>query len=75
MILYDVNHGHWHFEFGMEVNQTDYTFQFNKYLSEKSYILRGRIVCGYSIVSISAWSLSRNSLTTIRTGALNQLKS
>ena len=43
ILLYEVNHGHWHFGFGIEVKQTDCTFQFNKYFLEKSSILRGKI--------------------------------
>ena len=38
-----VNHGHWHFVFGIEVKQTNCTFQFNKYFSETSCNLRKRI--------------------------------
>ena len=40
---YDVNHGHWHFGFGIDVKQTNCTFQFNRYFSETSLILRGII--------------------------------
>ena len=43
IILYGVNHGYWHFVFGIEVKQTHCTVQFNKFFSEKSHILRGRI--------------------------------
>ena len=38
-----VYHGHWHFVFGIEVKQTNCTFQFNRYFSETSGILRERI--------------------------------
>ena len=38
-----VNHGHWHFIFGIEVKQANCTFQFNRYFSETSCILRERI--------------------------------
>ena len=38
-----VNHGDWHFVFGIEVKQTNCTFQFNRYFSETSCILRERI--------------------------------
>ena len=38
-----VNHGHWHFVFGIGVQQTNCTFQFNRYVSETSCILRERI--------------------------------
>ena len=38
-----VNNGHWHFVFGTEVKQTNYTFHFNRYFSETSCILRERI--------------------------------
>ena len=38
IILYNSNHGQWHFNFGMEVKQTDCTFQFNKYFSEKNHV-------------------------------------
>ena len=31
IIRYGVNHGHWHFVFGIEVKQTDCIFQFNNY--------------------------------------------
>ena len=40
---YGVNHGHWHFVLGIEIKQTNCTFQFNRYFSEASCILRGRI--------------------------------
>ena len=43
IILYGINHGNWHFIFGIEVKQTDCTVKSNKYFSEKSCILRGRI--------------------------------
>ena len=36
IILYDVNRGHFHFVFGIEVEQTDSTFQFNKYFFRKN---------------------------------------
>ena len=42
-LLYDVNRKHWHFVFGTEVMQTDYSFQLYKYFPKTSYILRGRI--------------------------------
>ena len=38
-----VNHGHWHFVFGIEVKQTNCTFQFNRDFSTTSCILRERI--------------------------------
>ena len=38
-----VNHRHWHFVFGIEVKQTNCTFQFNRYSSETSSILGERI--------------------------------
>ena len=41
--LYGVNHGHWHFVFGIKVKQTNCTFQFNRYFSETSCNLRGRV--------------------------------
>ena len=40
---YGVNHGHWHFVFGIEVKQTKCAFQFNMYFSETSFNLRGRV--------------------------------
>ena len=40
---YDVTHGHWHFGIGIEVQQTNFTFQFNRYFSETFFILRGII--------------------------------
>ena len=43
IILYGINSGYWHFVFGIEIEQIDCTFQFNKYFSEKSCILRGGI--------------------------------
>ena len=44
IILYDVSRGHFHFVFGIEVEQTESTFQFKKnFFSEKSCILRQRI--------------------------------
>ena len=46
IILYVVNHGQWHFGFGIEVKQTDCTFQLNKNFrkKKKSCILRGSIM-------------------------------
>ena len=38
-----VNRGHRHFIFGIEVKQANWTFQFNRYFSETSCILRERI--------------------------------
>ena len=43
IILYEVNHRHWHFVVDIDVNQTDCTFQVYKFYSEISCILRGRI--------------------------------
>ena len=43
IILYCVSHRLWHFIFGIEVQQTDCTFQFNKIFSEKSCNLRVKI--------------------------------
>ena len=36
IILYGVNHGHWHFIFGIEIKKTDCTFQFNNIFRKKS---------------------------------------
>ena len=36
IILGGVNHRHWHFIFGIEVQQTDCIFQFNRYFSKKN---------------------------------------
>ena len=40
---FGVNQGHWHFVLGIEVKQTNCTFQFNGYFSETSCILREKI--------------------------------
>ena len=57
---YGVNHGHCHFVFGIEVMQTNCTFQFNRYFSETSYYLRGRVdnvsVAFFKSVSILLFS-------------------
>ena len=40
---YGVNHGHWHFVFGIEVKQTNCTFQSSRYFSETSCNPRGKV--------------------------------
>ena len=54
-----VNHGHWHFVFGIEVKQTNCSFQFNRYFSETSRLLRERIdnasIAFLKSVSIFVW--------------------
>ena len=61
IILFDVNHGHWYVGFGIEVKQTDYTFQLNKYFSEKFCFLRGRIdnACAAFIKYVSILQFKR----------------
>ena len=53
---YGVNHGHWHFGFGIEVKQTNCTFQFNRYFSDTSCILK-RIIDNASVAFLKSVSI------------------
>ena len=53
---YGVNHGHWHFGFGIELKQTNCTFQFNTYFSETSCIL-SRIIDNASVAFLKSVSI------------------
>ena len=37
IILHSVNHGHWHFVFGIDVKQTDCTFSSSNVFRKKMY--------------------------------------
>ena len=62
---YGVNHEHWHFVFGIEVKQTNCTFQFNRYFSETSCNLRGR-VDNVSVAFLKSVSIYSNTLSRLK---------